>query len=132
MARKMENLIGIERGYIKVLGYYGKKGKNNYWVCQCKCGKVLNLPTGRITNDYMPNCGCYRKKKVEKMPRYSKSNLTDETLISLTRNEGELLLEKRLGLPLGQAKNIYNAWRKSYIYNQGKDIITIIEEYLGE
>lgn len=127
----MENLIGVEKGYIKVLGYYGKKGKDNYWVCQCKCGRVLNLPTGRITNDYLPNCGCYRRKKVKEMPRYSKSNMTDETFISLTRTEGELLLEKRLKIPTARAKEIYNEWRKSYIYNQGKDIITVIEKHLG-
>ena len=132
MARKKENLIGIKKGYIEVLGYHGKKKKDHYWVCRCKCGKVLNLPTGRITNDYMPNCGCYRKAKQKTMPRYSKSNLTDDTLISLTRNEGELLLEKRLGLQHGEAKDIYNKWRKSYIYNEGKDIIKIIDEHFKE
>lgn len=132
MARKIENLIGQERGYLKVLGYHGKRKKNHYWVCQCKCGKVLNLATGRITNDYMPSCGCYRRKKVAEMPRYNKTNLTDDTLVCLTRSEGEHLLERRLKLPFGQAKGIYNKWRKSYIYNEGKDITTIIDEHFKE
>lgn len=132
MARKIENLIGVKKGYIKVLGYFGKRKKNHYWVCQCKCGKVVNLQTGRITNDYFPSCGCYRKAIIEKMPKYSKSRLTDETLISLTRNEGQLLLEKTLKLHVGEAKEIYNHWRKSYIYNHGLNIIDIIKLHIPE
>lgn len=131
MARKMENLIGFEKGYIKVLGYHSKRGKNHYWVCKCKCGRVVNLPTGRITNDYMPSCGCYRKQKTKEMPRYSKKTLTDETLIALTRNEGELLLEKTLKLKYGQAKEIYNEWRNDYIYNKGQGLHKILDSHLG-
>ena len=37
-----------------------KKGKNVWWNCQCKCGKIFTATTTDINKQKAKSCGCMK------------------------------------------------------------------------
>lgn len=63
------NLVGYEYHWLEVIKKSGSKNGQVYWICKCKCGKELELPTRTITRNERKSCGCWMKSK-----QYSRSH----------------------------------------------------------
>lgn len=57
----IENLIGQTFGYLTVLDGPIKKGKDNFWKCQCKCGAIREVRNWNLKSGNTKSCGCYKK-----------------------------------------------------------------------
>lgn len=64
MPRRID-LTGRRFGQWLVMQKNGKdkRGKNAVWLCQCNCGKIANVPTGRLTGGHSKGCGCTRNRR---------------------------------------------------------------------
>ena len=67
--RKSQSLIDLTNkkfGKLKVISI-GKKekiGKNNYrfWICECECGKIVEIAGTNLRNEKTTHCGCMSTK----------------------------------------------------------------------
>lgn len=71
MNTKFKDLTGLKFRRLLVIKqakphYYNSGRKEIRWECKCKCdcGKITNIPTGKLTSkkDLVFSCGCYRSE----------------------------------------------------------------------
>lgn len=66
---KLINLTGQHFGRLTVL-YKDTERKSktgSYWICQCKCGKIVSVRSASLRNGSISSCGCYRKEKLSQL-----------------------------------------------------------------
>ena len=63
--KKYNHLTPIEIAY--------KKGRVNYWLCECDCGKNVIAREPNIKNGHTKSCGCLRVKKIKEMTQSRRS-----------------------------------------------------------
>ena len=54
MGRKLENLNGQKFGSLLVLKY----DSDYKWFCECLCGKIVSVKSGKLKNGETKTCGC--------------------------------------------------------------------------
>lgn len=57
--------------------YYGSNSKT-IWLCKCKCGNEIEVPTSALTTGNTRSCGCLLKEMVGKKHHGYNPNKTDE------------------------------------------------------
>ena len=92
-----KDLIGMTFNDLTIIG--SGKGRrrsdgrmNRTWICECMCGRQVELPTNAITSGNTKSCGCRRKRSRHK------TDLTGRTFSDLTvlkRAEDLIIGEKR-------------------------------------
>lgn len=64
---KMIDETGNTYTYLKVL----RRGKNNksgraQWICECKCGNIVEVVGSQLRSGKTKSCGCYQKEQTSK------------------------------------------------------------------
>lgn len=70
---KSADLVGQQRGMLKIISRYGHKYKKVLWLALCDCGNYTTVTTGEFKrNDgrFKKSCGCLGSLKGEKSPRW--------------------------------------------------------------
>lgn len=54
--------------YLTVVEFIGRKGVRNecYYLCRCKCGKLIEQKRGNLFDCKVKSCGCLRKERMER------------------------------------------------------------------
>lgn len=63
------DLLGYKFHWLKVIKKSKSKDGKVYWICKCKCGKEVELPTNSIRRNERKSCGCWVKSQ-----EYSRSH----------------------------------------------------------
>ena len=66
----MQDITGQKFGRLTVTRFWGKRGKNLLWECQCDCGNKKLAQSGNMKAGFTQSCGCLHKE------RTSQSNST--------------------------------------------------------
>lgn len=61
-ANKAENLIGRKFGILTVIEKSYRKGRHQYWKCQCDCGNIVDARQDALKSGRTSHCGCLTKK----------------------------------------------------------------------
>ena len=75
---KAKDLAGKMIGYLKVLHPAGKEERNNVlWQCECRCGKLIEVPATRLLMGNTLSCGCLRTEQLQRANKnIEKTNLS--------------------------------------------------------
>lgn len=58
------NLTGEKFGRLTVLGLSERKsGRKSFWVCECTCGKTLEVRSDMLKRGNTKSCGCLKKEQ---------------------------------------------------------------------
>lgn len=80
-----KNLVGQKFGKLTILSEVPKEQRLNpkkvFWVCQCECGNITNVPTSNLTNGHTTSCGC---KRAESMAKTMTKDITGNKYGKLT------------------------------------------------
>lgn len=61
---KFNDLTGQRFGRLTVMKSAGKSSDRQYkWLCQCDCGKVIEVKSGNLHSGNTKSCGCLRKEQ---------------------------------------------------------------------
>lgn len=58
---KAYDMIGEKYGRLTVLRKGGKSTTGSKWVCQCDCGRIVEVRGNCLRSGNTKSCGCYRK-----------------------------------------------------------------------
>ena len=61
-------------GYLTVLERAGSKDNRAMWLCQCKCGKQVEVAGKLLRNGHTQSCGCTNSKGEEKIIKILSKN----------------------------------------------------------
>lgn len=56
---KIKDMTGERFGRLVVLGYAGRAGKNNRWLCLCECGVEAVRRQDHLKSGRSSSCGCF-------------------------------------------------------------------------
>lgn len=63
---KRENLIGHKFGRLTLIKRSRTIKNRLYWLCQCECGKEIEILSYNIKNGHTKSCGCLHKELIIK------------------------------------------------------------------
>lgn len=65
---------------LKVIADTGKRSKNRnkIWLCECQCGKLLEVPTNSLTTKNTRSCGCLHKEITSKIGKNTIYNINPD------------------------------------------------------
>lgn len=69
-SKKRQDLTGNIYGRLKVLSFYEKRGKDQYWKCECKCGNETIIRHSHLTKQTIRSCGCVHYYTNNKHPSW--------------------------------------------------------------
>ena len=70
--KRIVNRIGETVGRLTVLKRIGVEGKETFWECSCKCGKLTTVSNSNIASKKTRSCGCLFKEMVgDNHPNYN-------------------------------------------------------------
>ncbi len=81
--QKIKNLIGEKFTRLIVVDYsHTGKWRDTWWVCECNCGKIIQVSRPHLFNGHVKSCGCLKieidkSRKGKNNPNYNLL-LTDE------------------------------------------------------
>jgi len=55
---------GLRFGRLVVLGFAGKRGTNNFWLCRCDCGQEKEVAWSALGAGLTRSCGCLRDELI--------------------------------------------------------------------
>lgn len=62
---RIQNLLGLTFGRLLVVQFAGtNKWQNAQWLCVCKCGNTVTVPSGSLRGENTQSCGCYCKDRI--------------------------------------------------------------------
>lgn len=67
------NLIGKHYGILEVIDLSPReiwKSRNQYWLCQCQCGKTKHIRSSHLIRGKTISCGCLLKRKRKDHPNW--------------------------------------------------------------
>lgn len=74
----MIDLTGKQFGLLKVLGRdEEKKGRYVFWLCECRCKKIVSVRGDHLKSGNTVSCGCKNDENIHKMQRNS-IDITDK------------------------------------------------------
>lgn len=56
----VENLIGKEYGFLKIIGFACRLNYDNYWICECSCRTKKIIKEENLKRGVTRSCGCMR------------------------------------------------------------------------
>ena len=83
---KAKDLTGMVFGYLKAIRPTEKKFRNNIvWLCECKCGKTVEVPSTSLLTGNTLSCGCLQGEHLHRVNQFIdgtslRRTLKDETL----------------------------------------------------
>lgn len=128
MARAIIDLTGREFDRLKVIGRDGDKVINGSvaWVCECKCGEIITVPSRDLIHDNTRSCGCLKSDHTKSLEEHNRQHqFVDGVFVPLLRQK--LQNNSTTGIKGVSIQHIKNG-RNKYIAN-----ITVKGErhYLG-
>ena len=63
---KIENLVGQEVHNLKILSFF-KANKSSMLICECFCGRIINVTFSDLTRGHTKSCGCLRQNRLGKL-----------------------------------------------------------------
>lgn len=72
------DLTGQRFGKLTVVKRSSKKNGRVVWLCQCDCGKTVNVVSSYLTNGDTVSCGCRHAEIGEELQKYNINNLTKD------------------------------------------------------
>ena len=70
--KRIVNRIGETVGRLTILKRIGVEGKETFWECSCKCGKLTTVSNSNIASKKTRSCGCLFKEMVgDNHPNYN-------------------------------------------------------------
>lgn len=99
---KAKNIQGMKFGFLTALEPTGKRDRKDVvWICECRCGKRIELPATRLLTHNTLSCGCILKEHMNRANRYidntSLRQSLDETVISTRSESGYIGVTKKRG-----------------------------------
>lgn len=74
----VNDLTGFDFNFLHVIEFdhikETKSGKRKIWKCRCKCGKIVYLPTYKITSGETKSCGCIKNDMCHKAEKSNSPN----------------------------------------------------------
>lgn len=69
----LKNLIGQRFNMLTVISKDPQLDsyKCRQWICQCDCGKIVKLRTGKLTSNTIKSCGCWRVNRRKLTANYN-------------------------------------------------------------
>lgn len=104
---KAKDLTGQDFNYLYVIGLAdnsGTKHKRRMWKCRCKCGKIVYLPTYKLTSGATISCGCIVDDMEHKSNRFNAKCISKEK-----NNYRARIMRYNKTYSLGRFKNISDA-----------------------
>lgn len=60
---RRKDLTGIKLGMLEVIKFSNRRIRKNrsfvYWLCSCKCGRQVEIPSSSIIRGKIKSCGCF-------------------------------------------------------------------------
>lgn len=99
---KAKNIQGMEFGFLTALEPTEKRDRKDVvWLCECRCGKRIELPATRLITHNTLSCGCILKEHMSRANQYIDSTSLrqslDETVISTRSESGYVGVTKKRG-----------------------------------
>lgn len=119
---KVKNIRGQRFGKLIVLEYRGTINHRAVWLCQCDCGKRVEVVSMPLLNGDTKSCGCIHKEQLIKRNKQQKFN----------RYKTHGLSKTKLYYRWQAIKDrCYNKKNKSYKY-YGERGITMFDEWKND
>jgi len=68
---RAKDIAGMTFGYLKAISPTDKRNRGDIiWICECKCGRTVELPATRLITGNTLSCGCIHKKQFDSINRY--------------------------------------------------------------
>lgn len=100
---KFTDLVGKNFGYLTVLKKTNKKCATSIiWLCKCRCGNLIEVPTSRLKSGNTKSCGCLRYEKLKKAN--TKHGLTDTRIYNIWKG-----IKRRCNNPKCKGYKYYGA-----------------------
>jgi hypothetical protein len=75
MNKQMINMTGMKFGRLIVKEWSFKRGKNQFWSCECDCGVIKDVNGTDLRHGKIKSCGCLKSEKMRiKMYKHGMSN----------------------------------------------------------
>lgn len=99
---KPKDIAGQQFGYLTAVERTGSKHRKDYiWLCQCKCGKTVELPATRLLTGNTLSCGCLLGERLKKINQYyggtSLRQAMEERIVSAHASSGYTGVTQRRG-----------------------------------
>jgi hypothetical protein len=62
MNYNFKDITGQHFGTLTVLWRVGSKNHNTLWLCQCECGKFVEVQRNYLISGHTKSCGCYYRE----------------------------------------------------------------------
>lgn len=98
---KAKDIAGMTFGYLTAKYPTEKRDRKDVvWVCECKCGKVVEFPATRLLLGNTKSCGCIQVELLQRSNKYidntSIRQSLDDTVISKRNTSGYIgVIKKR-------------------------------------
>lgn len=78
---KMKDISGIEFGYLTAIEPTDKRDRKDVvWLCQCRCGTMVEMPAARLIGNNTLSCGCILKETIKRANKYFGGTSLEQSL----------------------------------------------------
>lgn len=107
-----KDITGLRNGRLVAVKFLGTKEKRSHWLCQCDCGKKVevlysNIAYGRNSK----SCGCLKKEVTKRGARYSHGMCRTKFYRTWTHIIGRCNTKTDKRYPLYGGRGIKCLWR---------------------
>lgn len=97
-----KNIQGMKFGFLTAIEPTDKRDRNDVvWICECRCGKRVELPATRLLTNNTLSCGCLMKEHMRRANKYIDSTSLlqslDESVVSTRAESGYIGVSKKRG-----------------------------------
>jgi len=99
---RMKDIKGMEFGFLTAIEPTHKRDRKDVvWICECRCGKHVELPATRLLMNNTLSCGCLMKGHLQRANKYidrtSLRQSLDETVTSTRSESGYVGVTRKRG-----------------------------------
>ncbi len=77
----MKDISGIEFGYLTAIEPTDKRDRKDVvWLCQCRCGTMVEMPATRLIGNNTLSCGCILKETIKRANKYFGGTSLEQSL----------------------------------------------------